>query len=179
MKNMENHHISFLKSLFGENEESRRRLFHSIKAKADAKRTPMEKMADSMTSNFGSNTFLWVNVILFVAWILINTNYIPAVPPFDPLPFNLLTNIVSLEAIILAIFVLISQNRTAKIDDLREETHLQLNLISEREITKLMKMMALLLEKQGIDLSQDPELKKMVRPVSEEEIQKRLEKEIL
>jgi hypothetical protein len=62
---------------------------------------------------------------------------------------------------------------------LREETHLQLNLISEREITKLMKMMALLLSKNGIDLSQDPELKKMIRPVSEEEIQKRLEREIL
>ena len=79
----------------------------------------------------------------------------------------------------MAIFVLISQNRTAKVDDLREETHLQLNLISEREITKLMKMIALLLDKQGIDLSQDPELKKMIRPVSEEEIERRLEKEIL
>jgi uncharacterized membrane protein len=86
---------------------------------------------------------------------------------------------VSLEAIILAIFVLISQNRTSKVDDLREETHLQLNLISEREITKLMKMVALLLNKQGIDLSEDPELKKMIRPVSEEEIEKMLEKEIL
>ncbi len=85
---------------------------------------------------------------------------------------------VSLEAIILAIFVLISQNRTTKIDDLREETHLQLNLISEREITKIIKMIALLLEKQGIDISQDPELKKMIRPLSEEDIQKRLEKEI-
>lgn len=176
---MPQNHISFLTSLFGENEESRKRIFRSIKAKADAKRTIMEKMADSMTSNFGSNTFLWINVVLFVSWILINTNQIKIIPPFDPFPFNLLTNIVSLEAIILAIFVLISQNRTAKVDDLREETHLQLNLISEREITKIMKMMALLLERQGIDLSQDPELKKMIRPISEEEIQKRLEKEIL
>jgi uncharacterized membrane protein len=176
---MPQNHISFLKSLFGEPEESQRKIFRSIKAKADARRTKMERMADWMTSSFGSNTFLLVNVILFITWILINTNKIETIPAFDPFPFNLLTNIVSLEAIILAIFVLISQNRTSKIDDLREETHLQLNLISEREITKLMKMMALLLEKQGIDLSQDPELKKMIRPLSEEEIQKRLEKEIL
>ena len=175
---MSNHHVSFLKSLFGEGEE-RRRIFRSIKAKADAKRTTLEKMADWMTSNFGSNTFLAGNVILFTAWILINTNKIKFLFPFDPFPFNLLTNIVSLEAIILAIFVLISQNRTSKVDDLREETHLQLNLISEREITKIMKMMALLLEKQGIDLSQDPELKQMLRPVSEEEIERKLEKEIL
>ena len=171
--------ILFLKSLFEENYEARKRVFRSIKAKSDAKRTTMEKTADFMTSNFGSNTFLLFNVFLFTSWILINTNQIKGVPIFDPFPFNLLTNIVSLEAIILAIFVLISQNRTAKVDDLREETHLQLNLISEREITKLMKMMALLLEKQGIDLSQDPELKKMIRPISEEEIEKRLEKEIL
>ncbi len=176
---MSQYHISFLKSLFGENAESRRKIFRSIKAKADAKRTVMEKMADVMTSHFGSNTFLWSNVVLFTAWILINTNQIKILSAFDPFPFNLLTNIVSLEAIILAIFVLISQNRTAKVDDLREETHLQLNLISEREVTKIMKMMALLLEKQGIDLSQDPELKKMIRPLSEEEIERRLEKEIL
>ena len=176
---MATNHVSFLKSLFGETEESRKKIFRSIKAKADAKRTNMEKMADWMTSNFGSNAFLLLNIFLFIGWLLINTNRIKSIPAFDPFPFNLLTNIVSLEAIILAIFVLISQNRTAKVDDLREETHLQLNLISEKEITKLMKMMALLLERQGIDLSQDPELKKMIRPVSEEEIEKRLEKEIL
>ncbi len=176
---MSQNHISFLKLLFGENEESQRKILKSIKAKADARRTITEKIADTMTSSFGSTTFLLFNIFLFTAWILINVGYIKLIPPFDPFPFNLLTNIVSLEAIILAIFVLISQNRTAKVDDLREETHLQLNLISEREVTKLMKMMALLLERQGIDLSQDPELKKMIRPVSEEEIEKKLEKEIL
>ena len=172
-------HISFLKLLFGENEESQRKILKSIKAKADAKRTVMEKIADLITSKFGSNTFLLLNVFLFTSWILINTGKINVIPVFDPFPFSLLTTIVSLEAIVLAIFVLISQNRTAKIDDIREEIHLQLNLISEKEITKIIKMMALLLEKEGIDLSQDPELKKMIRPVSEEEIQKRLEKEIL
>jgi uncharacterized membrane protein len=160
-------------------EQAHRRIFRSIKAKADARRTRMEKMADWMTSSFGSNTFLWLNVALFLFWILANTGKIESIPPFDPFPFNLLTNIVSLEAIILAIFVLISQNRTAKVDDLREETLLQLNLISEKEITKIMKMLAMLSEKNGIDLSQDPELKKMTRPVSEEDIERRLEKEIL
>ncbi len=175
---MSQHHISFLHSLFGEAEESKRKILKSIKAQADAKRNTMERMADWMTSNFGSNTFLWANILLFVAWLLVNTNKISFIPAFDPFPFNLLTNIVSLEAIILAIFVLISQNRTSKVDDLREETHLQLNLITEREITKLMKMMAILLEKEGIDLSQDPELKRMLRPISEEEIEKRLEREI-
>jgi uncharacterized membrane protein len=177
---MPNKHISFLESLFGENAESpRKRIFRSIKAKADSQRTLIEKVADWMTSKFGSSYFLLLNIAWFIIWLLVNTGLVKGVPIFDPYPFVLLTNIVSLEAIILAVFVLISQNRTAKVDDLREETHLQLNLISEKEVTKIMKMMALLLEKNGIDLSQDPELHKMIRPVSEEEIEKRLEKEIL
>jgi uncharacterized membrane protein len=178
--NIENNHATFLKSLFGEHhDEARRKIFLSIKAKKNAKRTLMEKLADYMTSVFGSSAFLVINAVLFVVWVLINTGAIVWVKPFDSFPFSLLTTIVSLEAIILAIFVLIAQNRTSRIDDLREEIHLQLNIISEKEITKLIKMTALLLERHGIDLSEDPELKKMIRPFSEEEIEKRLEREIL
>ena len=176
---MVNNHISFLKTLFGENEEGRKRVFRSIKAKANAKRTLTERTADWTTAKFGSSTFLLFNAVVFVVWILVNTSRIKWFPVFDPYPFNLLTMIVSLEVIILSVFVLISQNRTAKVDDLREETHLQLNLISEKEVTKLIKMMALLLDMQWIDISQDPELHKMLRPTSEEEIERRLEKEIL
>lgn len=177
---MSQNHISFLKSLFGENnEESRRKILKSIKAKADARRTKAEKMADWMTRSGGSMKFLTVSILLFVFWILANIGLIKGIPVFDPYPFILLTTFVSLEAIILATFVLMSQNRNIKIDDLREEVDLQINLIAQKEITKIMKMLALLLEKQGIDLSEDPELKKMIRPVSEEELQKKLEKEIL
>lgn len=176
---MEDHHTSFLYSLFGENYESRKKIFYSIKAKADAKRTMVEKLADFMTATFGSIKFLVVNVIVFVLWILINTGQIKGISPFDPYPFIHLTTIVSLEAIILAIFVLISQNRNLKLDELREETNLKINIISEKENIKIMKMLVILLNKNGVDLSQDPELKKLLKPVSEEEIEKRLEKEIL
>ncbi|MFZ3011545.1 MAG: DUF1003 domain-containing protein [Minisyncoccia bacterium] len=176
---MSQNHVSFLRTLFGENEEPRKKIFRSIKAKADVKRTKIEKMADWMTAKFGSSGFLWFNATFFVIWVLVNTGQIKWVKMFDPFPFSLLTMLVSLEAIFLAIFVLISQNRTVKIDDLREETSLQLSLIAQKENIKLLKMMALLLEKQGIDLSQDPELQKMLRPLSEEEIERRLEKEIL
>lgn len=178
-KFMSQNHPSFLHSLlFSENGEPRRKIFHSIKARANAERTNTERLADWMTSSFGSMTFLLVNALVFVIWILINTNKIKGIIPFDPFPFNLLTMVVSLEAIFLAVFVLISQNRSSKVDDLRAETHLQLNLISEREITKLMKIMILLSEKEGIDLSQDLELQKMLKPTSEEGMAKKLEKEI-
>jgi len=173
-------HLSFLRSLFGENEEpKRRKMLRSIKAKADAKRTTSEKIADWMTSHFGSIAFLLLNSLIFIAWLVINSERTKELPNFDPFPFNLLTTMVSLEAIILAIFVLISQNRSMKVDDLREEVHLQINLIAEKEITKVMKMMVLLLKKNDIDVSEDPELKKLLKPISEEEIEKILEKEIL
>lgn len=139
----------------------------------------MEKIADWATAFFGSMPFLLANLAFFAFWIFINTGWIKGIFAFDPFPFNLLTTVVSIEAIVLAIFVLISQNRSEKVDVLREEIHLQINIIAEREITKLGQMLAMLLEKQGVDLSQDPELKKLLRPISEEEIEKRLEKEIL
>ncbi|HEV7424088.1 MAG TPA: hypothetical protein VGO21_02775, partial [Candidatus Paceibacterota bacterium] len=72
---MSEHHASFLKSLFGE-DEPRRRIFKSIKAKSDAKRTSIEKMADAVTTHFGSNTFLFLNVFLFIGWIIVNTGQI-------------------------------------------------------------------------------------------------------
>ncbi len=166
--------------IFSDNhQKERRKMFHSIKARFDSKRTLTERVADNMSSFFGSNIFLTFNASVFVLWILINTNCIPGLAPFDPFPFMLLTTIVSLEAIFLSIFVLIAQNRSNKIDDLREEIHLQLNFIAEKEITKLMKMTSLLLEKNGIDITQDKEFQKMMHPVTEEEIQKKLEKEIL
>ncbi|MEK7569479.1 MAG: DUF1003 domain-containing protein [Patescibacteria group bacterium] len=162
-----------------EKQEAKRKILRTIKAKAAAKRTWGEKVADFMTSSFGSMLFLVFNLLLFVVWITINTNGIKSIPAFDPFPFSLLTTFVSLEAIILAIFVLIAQNRNSKVDDLREETNLQLNLIEEKENAKIIKMIALLLKRQGIDLSEDPELQKLIKPISEEEIERNLEKEIL
>src|SRR5688572_13407450 len=109
---------SVLKSLFGKTTETKKGIFHSIKAKANAKRTILERTADVITSSLGSNTFLLFNILLFTSWILINTGRIKGVEIFDPFPFSLLTTMVSLEAIVLAIIVLISQNRNSRVDDL-------------------------------------------------------------
>jgi len=176
---MENNHAHSLKELIGKNNESRKKIFYSMKAKADSKRTFIEKFADFMTKIFGNVQFLILNLAIFFVWILINTNQIKGIPQFDPFPFILLTTIVSLETIFLSIFVLMSQNRNSKLDELREEINLKINIISERENTKLMEMMVLLLNKNSIDLSKDSELKKLLKPISEEEIEKKIEKEIL
>lgn len=156
-----------------------RRAIHSMKVKADAKRTWSEKLADWMTMRFGSMGFLAINVIIFALWLLVNGGLITAIQPFDPFPFNLLTMIVSLEAIILSVFVMISQNRAAKIDELRAEVDLQVDIITESEMTKLLVMMKLLLEKNGVDTSEDSDLSQMLEPTDPDKIEETLEEEVV
>lgn len=156
-----------------------KRIIHSLKSKADAKRKSAEVIADWMTSRLGTMYFLALNVLWFTAWILINIGMVPAIAPFDPFPFGLLTMIVSLEAIMLAIFVLISQNRASQVDDLREEIDLQVDIITEQELTKLIRMTSILMEKNGIDLSEDTELLGMLKPTNVDRIEKILEKQVL
>ena len=84
----------------------------------------------------------------------------------------------TIQAIILAIIVLVSQNRAGKIDDLREEMHLQINLIAEKEITKLIQLQILLLEKNGVDTSKDAELQEMLKPMMADTLENKLKKEI-
>lgn len=156
-----------------------RRIVHSLKTKADENRSMAEKFADLLTGIFGSMAFLIGNVIWFALWIAINTGVLPIIPPFDPFPFGLLTMIVSLEAIVLSIVVLVSQNRAEKIGDLRQEIDLQLDIITEQELTKMMHMMYLLLKQHKIDVDDDQELHEMLEPTDIENIEKVLEEEIV
>ena len=150
----------------------------SLKARADAKRNLAAQLADNMTAASGSMLFLTANVVLFAVWIAANIGVIPGLPAFDPFPFSLLTTIVSLEAIILAIVVLISQNRAARTADLREELALQVEKISEQEITKMLELMVQLLEKQGVDVSHDEKLRVMLRATDTEGLTQALEQEV-
>lgn len=155
-----------------------RHIIKSFQGQAASKRTFSEKTADFLVETFGSVIFLVLNALWFVFWIVANLGLIPGMPIFDPFPFGLLTMIVSLEAIFLSVFVLISQNRTSKVDDLREEVDLQVDVITEQELTKLMKMLALFMEKQGIDLSRDTEAQEMMQPTNMKKIQQTLERQV-
>jgi uncharacterized membrane protein len=147
----------------------------SLKATADSKRTLSERFADWITAVSGSIFFLNLNVLIFTGWILANVGLIPGVAPFDPYPFGFLTMCVSLEAIVLATLVLISQNRGAKIDEVREEIDLNINRISEAEITQIIKMLVKISEKQGINTKDDADLQRMLKPISSAAIQRKLE----
>jgi uncharacterized membrane protein len=131
-----------------------------------------DHIADHVTSISGSMAFVWLNAIWFTTWICANTF---GLVQFDPFPFGLLTMIVSLEAIGLAIFVLISENRQAELADRRAKLDLQINLISEREITKLIEMVARVEQKLGIAEGSDPDAVAMRRPTHVHELADRME----
>ncbi|MBU1070836.1 DUF1003 domain-containing protein [Patescibacteria group bacterium] len=150
----------------------------SIKAKANLKRNWVEKIADLLTQKFGTVLFLSINATWFIIWLLVNLDLIPGIKPFDSFPFGLLTMIVSLEAIFLAIIVLISQNREEKISDLREEISLQIGIYSERELSKVLELMMLILKKNNIDVSQDKQLQRMLKPFDMNRVEKVLENEV-
>lgn len=156
----------------------KRQVVRSFEAKMSQQRSFAERAADSLNYIFGDLRFATLHIIWFAVWFLWNVGAIPGLVPFDPFPFGLLTMIVSLEAIFLSIFVLISQNREAKIDKLRSEVDLQINLTAEQEITKVLSMLKILLEKNGIDLSGDEDLPRMLRQIDAWEIERKLEKDI-
>lgn len=155
-----------------------RSLYKSYKVKAKMKRSVAERATDFLTHQFGSFAFLTFNVVVFTVWILINTEHIPWIVPFDPYPFNFLTMFVSLEAIILAIIVLMSQNREAKVNDVRAEIDTRIDIESEQEITKVLEVLVKIARKQKIDLSKDESLKRMLKPVDRHYLERKFESEV-
>jgi uncharacterized membrane protein len=146
------------------NSERRRQFFKSFEAKSLKSRSFLTQVADDLTEAFSSTTFLFLNAIFFTAWIILNAGWIPQLPAFDPFPYGLLTMAVSLEAIFLSIFVLVSQNRSSYISSIREEVHLRVNLIAEEEITKVLEVLAEIRKEMGIK-KHDEELEEMLRRI--------------
>jgi uncharacterized membrane protein len=98
--------------------------------------TPLQRIADWIAWFSGSMPFLMINGGWFIVWIIINTLAV-GILAFDPYPFGLLTMIVSLEAIFLSCFVLISQNRQAEKDRVRSDIEYEVNIKAELEIAHL------------------------------------------
>jgi uncharacterized membrane protein len=153
------------------------RAFRAIKAQHSSNRSSMEILADRMIGMASATPFLVIHGILFILWILWN---VPGIhlPRFDPYPYGMLTTIVSLEAIFLSIFVLMTQSRESKIGELREELTLQVNLRIEEEVTKTLHLVAGLYSRLGLKLADDPELKAMLEPLDPKRIEEDLAEQI-
>jgi len=117
----------------------RRTASRNVNAEAEDKRTMVQRGADWISDFSGSLPFLFIHCALFLVWIVLNTEPLAssAIGGFDPFPFGLLTMAVSLEAIILSVFVLLSQNRQVARDRVRNDIEYEVNLKAELEIAHL------------------------------------------
>lgn len=119
----------------------RTRVSRNVNEEVQMNFTLIERIADWIAWFSGSMPFLAINLIWFVTWITLNTFILPLNPDgtrgFDPFPFGLLTMIVSLEAIFLSCFVLISQNRQAEKDRVRADIEYEVNIKAELEVAHL------------------------------------------
>ncbi len=151
--------------------------FRAIKAQHASNRSKMEVIADRMIGFASSTPFLVIHAFFFVGWIFWNLPF-SGLPQFDPYPYGMLTMVVSLEAIFLSIFVLMTQSRESKIGELREELTLQVNLRMEEEITKTLHLVAGLYSRLGLQLADDPELKAMLEPLDPKRMENDLAEQI-
>lgn len=109
----------------------------NVNEEMEDKRTAVQKAADWIAAFSGSIPFLVLHLLVFAGWIILNVDVLPGVLAFDPFPFGLLTMIVSLEAIVLSVFVLLSQNRQAAKERIRADIEYDVNLKAELEVAQL------------------------------------------
>lgn len=142
---------------------------------AASQRTAEERLADAITNFSGRMYFVYFHIVWFGIWIFINLD-VWGLKPFDPYPFGLLTMIVSLEAIFLATFVLISQNRLSAEADRRADLDLQIGLLTEHEITRVLNMLDAIQDKMGIENDSDEELQELEKEVRPEDVLAEMDK---
>ena len=138
-----------------------------------ARRPGADRIAAAIARFCGSMTFVWIHVVLFTVWI--GYNALPWFHPFDPYPFTFLTLVVSLEAIFLSTFILISQNYDMRIADRRNQLDLQINLLSEQENTKMLQMLEQIAKKVGVHVKNDPEVRALEEATRPEALVEQIE----
>ena len=146
-----------------------------LRMKTSRERSLQDKIADSITGFSGRMVFIYIHILWFMAWVVMNSGRLGNTP-FDPYPYGLLTTIVSLEAIFLSTFVLISQNRMGQLAEHRADLDLHIDLLTEYEITRILQMLDAIQEKIGIDNSQDSELIELEIETKPEEILEEIER---
>lgn len=157
--------------------ERRRQFFKSFEAKSLRQRSLLTQISDDLTEICGSTSFLLFHLIYIGFWIAINLGYLPQIEIFDPFPFGLLTMVLSIEAIFLAIFILVSQNRSSYVNTIRDEVHMRVNLIAEEEITKVLQLLAEIRRDMGIK-KEDPQLSEMLERINTNYIERSVLEEL-
>ncbi len=153
------------------------KIIKSFEADLLRKRPFLIRVADFFTSKFGTISFLLFNFVLYGAWIYLNSGKAFWFNPIDPFPYSFMNTFVSLEALGLTVTVLISQNRASQIDRLRQELQLQVNLLSEKETTKVLELVKKIADVKGIKVD-DTEIEEMIREIDASYIERKLEEQL-
>lgn len=148
-------------------------LISKLEESAKQQRTRSDLIAEGIANFCGSMTFVWVHVVWFGCWIIINLA--PRLRHIDPFPFTFLTLVVSLEAIFLSTFILISQNHDTKISERRNHLDLQINLLSEQENTKMIAMLQAIATKIGAEVNEDSYLQALSKETEPEKLVRQIE----
>ncbi len=134
-----------------------------------------QKAADAITRFAGSMPFVYIHAVIFALWTIINIGWLP-LPRFDS-TFVILGTSASVEAIFLSTFILISQNRMSLISERRADLDLQVSLLSEHEVTKLIQLVSQIGEKIGVNASTSPELDELKQDIRPEKVLDRIGQE--
>jgi uncharacterized membrane protein len=135
----------------------------------EAAKGTQDRIADAIGRFTGSMRFVYIHAVLFGLWIAINLGWVPFVPRFDE-SFVVLAMVASVEAIFLSTFVLITQNRMAELADQRADLDLQVSLLAEHEVTRLITLVKAMADRMGVEESRDPELTELERDVAPERV---------
>jgi uncharacterized membrane protein len=133
-----------------------------------------DRLADAVTRFAGSMAFVGIHVVVFGGWIAVNLGLVPGIAPFDP-TFVALAMIASVEAIFLSTFILIAQNRMQADADRRADLNLQISLLAEHEITRLIKITTDIGRRMGSPAADHPELSELAKDVKPEAVLEHLE----
>lgn len=134
----------------------------------DQHRRWQDRLADAVTGFTGSMTFVFLHLALFGLWVVWNLGWL-GLPPFDE-SFVVLAMVASVEAIFLSTFVLISQNRMAAQADKRADLDLQISLLTEHEVTRLVVLVAEMAKKMDVAAAHDPEITELAQDVHPERV---------
>jgi uncharacterized membrane protein len=146
-----------------------------LRLQAARARSVQDRIADAITAFSGHMAFVYMHIAWFAVWILLNTGRI-GVRPFDPFPYGLLTMVVSLEAIFLATFVLISQNRLSEEAEHRADLALHIGLLTEHELTRVLQMLDAIQDKMAIENHENSELADLEMETKPEDVLAEIER---
>jgi uncharacterized membrane protein len=133
-----------------------------------------DRIADAISRFTGSMTFVYIHLIVFGLWIIINLGW-TSLPAFDP-TFVILAMFASVEAIFLSTFVLITQNRMAAQADRRADLDLHISLLAEHEVTRLITLVSAIAQRMGIEPAVNkPELAELEKDVDPEKVLERIQ----